>query len=78
MVRWDLLGDPPGENRGIRGVKIGIVDKRKRSGLGKGSYQTHRTMSGASGHGQFDERDKELERLRRLMRDLELEVKGGH
>ena len=29
VVQWDLLGDPPGENKGTRGVKIGIVDKRK-------------------------------------------------
>ena len=45
-------------------------------GLREGSYQTHQTILGASGHGQFDERDQELERLRRLVRDLELEVKG--
>ena len=32
VVRWGLLRDPLGENNGIRGVKIGIVDKRK-SGL---------------------------------------------
>ena len=29
MIRLDLLGDPPNENRGIKGVKIGIVNKRK-------------------------------------------------
>ena len=29
MVQWDLLEDPPGENKGTRGVKIGIVDKRR-------------------------------------------------
>ena len=29
MVWWDLLRDPPSENKGTRGVKIGIVDKRK-------------------------------------------------
>ena len=46
------------------------------SGLEEGSYQTHRTMSGASGYGQFDEKDKELEWLRKLVRDLELEAKG--
>ena len=28
-VLWDLLGDPPGENKGIRGAKIGIANKRK-------------------------------------------------
>jgi len=33
-------------------------------------------MSGASGHGQFDERDKELKWLRRLVRDLGLEARG--
>ena len=33
-------------------------------------------MSGASGYGQFDERDEELEWLRKLVRDLELEAKG--
>ena len=40
-------------------------------------------MSGASGHNRYDRRDKELEqrdeeleRLRRLVRDLELEARG--
>ena len=47
------------------------------SGLGEGSYQTNRTISGASGHGQLDERDEELERLHRLVIDLELEARGG-
>ena len=47
-------------------------------GLREGSYQTHQTISGASGHGQFDERDEELERLHRLVRDLGLEARGGH
>ena len=50
--------------------------EEKRSGLGEGSYQTHRTVSGASGLRQFDERDEELKRLRRLVRDLELEARG--
>ena len=31
MVRWDLLGDPPSKNKSVRGLKIGIVDKRKSS-----------------------------------------------
>ena len=52
--------------------------EEERSGLGEGSYQTHRTMLGASRHKQFDERDEELEWLCRLVRDLELEAKGGH
>ena len=46
------------------------------SGLGEGSYQTHQIVSGASGLRQFDERDEELKRLRRLVRDLELEARG--
>ena len=38
----------------------------------------HRTISGASGHRKFDKRDEELERLHKLVRDLELEVRGEH
>ena len=50
--------------------------EEEQSGLGEGLYQTHRTISGASGHGQLDKRDQELERLCRLVRDLEFEAKG--
>ena len=46
------------------------------SGLGEGSLHTYRSMSGAFGHERFDRRDEELEHLRRLVRDLELEVRG--
>ena len=46
------------------------------TGLGEGSDQTHQTMSGASGHGQRDDRDQELDRLRRLVMDLELKARG--
>ena len=45
-------------------------------GLRKGSNQIHRTMSGTSGHRQFDEKDQELEQLCRLVKDLELEARG--
>ena len=48
----------------------------ERFGLREGSYQTHRTMSGAAGYGQFDKRDEEFELLRKLVRDLELEARG--
>ena len=34
-------------------------------GLGEGSYQTLRTVSGATGHDQQEERDQEIEQLRR-------------
>ena len=46
------------------------------SGIGEGSYQTQRTVSGATGGKQREERDEELERLRRLISGLELEVSG--
>ena len=46
------------------------------SGTGGGSYQTQRTVSGATRYRQRVERDEELERLRRLVKDLELEVRG--
>ena len=52
------------------------VRGEEESGLGEGSDQTHRTMSSALGHGQRDGRDRELEWLRRLVRDLELEARG--
>ena len=46
------------------------------SGTGEGSYQTQRIVFGAMGHRQREERDEELERLRRLVKGLELEVRG--
>ena len=45
-------------------------------GTGEGSYQTQRTVSGATGYRQREERDEELERLHRLVKGLELEVTG--
>ena len=45
-------------------------------GTGEGSYQTQRTVSGATGHRQKEERDEEPKRLRRVIRGLELEVRG--
>ena len=48
----------------------------EQSDLGEGSFQIHRTVSGTSRHEHFDRRDEELERLRRLVRDLELKAKG--
>ena len=75
----DLLGDPLGRKESRRGAKTRSMAKRKSSlVLGKGSFQTHWTLSGASGHDRFDRRDEELERLRRLVRDLELEARGMH
>ena len=48
------------------------------SGMGKGSYQTQRMVSGATGRRQREEWDEELKRLRRLVKGLELEVRGRH
>ena len=52
-------------------------EEEGKSDLGEGSFQTYRTMSGASGRNRFDrkddeleQRDEELECLRRLVRDL--------
>nr|XP_023890246.1 uncharacterized protein LOC112002327 [Quercus suber] len=47
-------------------------------GIGEGSYQTHWTMSGASQHEQFDERDEELKRLCRLYWKLYNETGEGN
>ena len=52
------------------------VRGEEESGLGEGSDQTHRTISGVLGHEQRNGRDQELERLHRLVMDLELEARG--
>ena len=49
---------------------------KKQSGLRERSFQTHQTLSGASGHERFDRKDEKLECLHRLVRDLELETRG--
>ena len=46
------------------------------SSLEEGLFQTYRTMYHALGCNHFDKRDEELERLHRLVRDLELEARG--
>ena len=48
--------------------------QQEMSGMGEGSYQTQRTVFGATGRRQREEQGEELERLRRLVRGLELEV----
>ena len=62
MALGDLLGDP--------------VGGKEQSCLRERSFQTQRTLSGSLWHDHFDKRDKELECLRRLARDLELEARG--
>ena len=48
----------------------------EQSGLREGSYQTLRTVSGTTGYDQHEEMDQEIEWLRRLVRDFELEEKN--
>ena len=73
----DLLGDPVGGKEGRKGVKIGSMSRgEKQSGFGERSFQTHQTLSGASGHERFDKKDEKLECLHRLVRDLELKARG--
>ena len=57
--------------------------EERQFGLREGSFQTYRTMSDASRCNRFNRRDEELkqkdqelERLRRLVRDLELQARG--
>ena len=50
--------------------------EEEQSGLREGSYQTLQTVSGPTEHEQHEERDREIERLCRLMRDFELEVRN--
>ncbi|XP_075661761.1 uncharacterized protein LOC142631475 [Castanea sativa] len=51
-------------------------EEAEESGLGEGSFQTLRTASGASDCKRLDRRDRELERLRGMVRDLELQARG--
>ena len=63
------------ERRQKRSEDMECEQEEEQSGLGEGSYQTCRTISGALGHGQFEEKDQEVEWLHRLVRDLELEAR---
>ena len=54
------------------------VREEEESGLGEELDQTYQTMLGASRHGQRDGKNRELERLCRLVMDLELEARGWH
>ena len=73
---WGLLGDPRGRNKDKKRREDREREREEeQSSLREGSYQTRRMISGASGHGQFEKRDQEVEWLRRLVRDLELEAR---
>ena len=58
------------ERRQKRGEDKEREQQEERSDLGEGSYQTLRTVSGAIGHGQFEERDQEVKQLHRLDHSL--------
>ena len=75
---WGLLGDPHDRNEDIKDAKIGNVSERRNSLASDRGHIKRRTISRASGHGQFEERDQKVEQLRKLVRDLELEARGRH
>ena len=52
--------------------------EEEQSGLEEGSYQTLQMVSGATGHGRFEERVREVELLRKLVRDFELKARNRH
>ena len=78
VIRWGLLGGLLGKRGDLKGIRIGIVNEKKNNLAPERGHIKRTNISGASGHRKFDERDKELERLRKLLRDLELEARGGH
>ena len=50
--------------------------EEEQSALGEGLYQTFQTVSSAMEHERHDERDREIEWLRILVRDFELEARN--
>ena len=58
VVSWDLLGDPPGGNRGTKGVRIGIANKRKNG------------LALEKGHTKPTEQYQVLRGLGNLMREM--------
>ena len=67
-------GSSWGERRHKRDEDQRHEREGEHSGLGEGLSQTYRSMSGASELERRDRRDQELEHLRRMVRDLELEL----
>ena len=61
VVRWDLFVDPSGESRGVRGVKIRIVNKRKSgSALDRGHTKPIRQYRVLQGTGNLTREMKNL------------------
>ena len=50
--------------------------EKEQSGLEKRLYQTLQMISGAIEHGRFEEKDREVEQLRKLVRDFKLEARN--
>ena len=77
VVLGDLLEDLLGEKEGKKMCEDREHEQEEEHfSHGERSFQTHRTLSGASGREHFDKKDKELKHLRRLVMDLELEARG--
>ena len=70
------LGSTWWERRQKRREDREFEQMEEQSGLREGSYQTLQMVSGTMGHNQYEERDQEIERLRRLVRDFELEERN--
>lgn len=56
----------------------GMIGGEEHSGSREGSSQTYRSASKVPEQGHFDRRDQDLECLRRLVRNMELEVLDRH
>ena len=73
--RGSLRGSSWRERRYKRDEDRRYEQEEDHSSPGEGSLYTYWSMSDASRHEHFDKRDEELERLDRLVRDLELEAR---
>ena len=64
-------------NKDIKDAKTRSVNERRNSlALERGHIKHTEQYQAPQGHGQFEKRDEEVERLHRLVRDLELEARG--
>ena len=73
--RGSLRGSSWRERRPKRDEDHRYEQEKDHSSLGEESFRTYRLMSGTSGYEHFEKRDEELERLHKLVRDLELEAR---
>ena len=80
MPRVDPLGPlrgPHGGNKDKKDVKTGSASERRNNLVSERGHIKHSKRSQVPwGHGRFEERDQEVERLRRLVRDFKLEARN--